>query len=63
MSKEVVKMCEEGKLPWLRVEHGRVAEQSKADADTIFLSLGGHVFFGSVEPMKSQLPAEAGASS
>ena len=55
MSKEVVKMCEEGRLPWLRVEHGgRVAEQSKKDADAVFLALGGRVFFSSVEPMKSR---------
>ena len=54
MSKEVVKMCEEGRLPWLRVEHGQVTEQSKADADTMFLALGGRVFFRSVEPMKSR---------
>ena len=40
MSKELVKMCEEGKLPWLRVEHGRVAEQSKKGADALFLALG-----------------------
>ncbi len=54
MSKEVVKMCEEGKLPWLRVENGQVTERSKADADAVFLSLGGRVFFGSVEPMRSR---------
>ena len=54
MSKEIVKLCEEGKMPWLRVEEGRVSEQSKKDADSIFLSLGGHVFFASVQPMKSR---------
>ena len=54
MSKEVVKMCEEGRLPWLRVEHGKVTDQSKKDADATFLALGGRVFFRSVEPMKSR---------
>ena len=54
MSKEIDNMCEEGKFPWLRAENGRVAEQAKAAADAILLALGGRVFFGSVEPMKSR---------
>ena len=54
MPEEVVKMCEEGELPWLRVESGRVVEQSKKDADAIFLSLNGHISFSNVEPMKSR---------
>ena len=37
MSKEIVKMCEEEKMPWLHVEQGRVSEQSKKDVDAIFL--------------------------
>ena len=54
MSKEVVKMCEEEHLPWLHVDQGKVAEQSKTDADATFLSLGGRVFFRSVQPMCSR---------
>ena len=52
MSKEIVKMCEEGTLPWMRVDHGKVTDQSKKDADATFLALGGRVFFRIVEPMK-----------
>ena len=54
MSKEIVKLCAEGELPWLTVEHGVVSEDSKKAADQIFLQLGGRVFFQSVEPMKSR---------
>ncbi len=54
MSKEVVKMCEEEQTPWLHVEQGMVAEHSKTDADAMFLSLGGRVFFRSVQPMCSR---------
>ena len=54
MSKEVVKMCEEGNMPWLRVDKGKVADESKKKIDEVFLSLGGKIFFGSVEPMKSR---------
>lgn len=57
MSKEVVKLCDEGKMPWLRVEHGRVTDKSKRDVVSIFLSLDGRVFFGNVEPMKSRSKA------
>ena len=54
MSKEVVKMCEEELMPWLHVKEGMVTEQSKNDADAMFLSLGGRVFFRSVQPMCSR---------
>ena len=54
MPKDIVKLCEEGERPRLQVEQGRVSEQSKKDADSIFLSLGGHVFFASAQPMKSR---------
>jgi len=47
-------MCEEGKLPWMRLDRGKVSDQSKKDADAMFLALGGRVFFRSVEPMKSR---------
>ena len=48
-------MCEAGgQMPWLRVEHGRISEASKKEIDGVFLSLGGAVFFKSVEPMKSR---------
>ena len=53
MSKEVVKMCElGGKMPWLRVEGGRLSPESKKAADEVSLSLGGKAFFQAVEPMK-----------
>ena len=42
-----MKVCEQGGMPWLRVEQGRVAEESKNAADEMFLTLGGGVFFGS----------------
>ena len=54
MSKEVLKMCEEELTPWLHVKEGMVTEQSKNDADAMFLSLGGRVFFRSVQPMCSR---------
>ena len=38
MSKEIVKMCAEEQIPWLHVEQGKVAEQSKKDADAMFLA-------------------------
>ena len=54
MSKEVVKLCDQGKLPWLELDRRKVAEASKREADQLFLSLGGKVFFSHVEPMKSR---------
>ena len=54
MSKEVVKLCEQGKMPWLTIEKGRLTEASKRDADNTFLALGGRVFFAHVEPLKSR---------
>ena len=41
-------------MPWIRVEHGRVVEESKQTLSEVFLKLGGAVFFMSVEPMKSR---------
>ena len=52
--KEVVKLCEQGNMPWLTIEHGRVTDESKKAADATFLMLGGRVFFLHVEPMKSR---------
>ena len=54
MSKEVVKLCEQGKLPWLRLDHGKVGEASKKAAAGVYLGLQGKVFFTHVEPMKSR---------
>ncbi len=54
MSRDMVKLCELGKMPWLRVEHGRLTEASKNAANETFLSLGGRVFYSNVEPMKSR---------
>ena len=54
MSKEVVKVCEQGRLPWLQLDRGKVAEASKKAADELYLSLGGKIFFTHVEPMKSR---------
>ena len=53
MSKETVKMCELGKMPWFHIEGGRLSPESKKAADEVFLSLGGRVFFQAVEPMKA----------
>ena len=47
-------MCEIGEMPWLCVENGRLKEESKKAANAVFLSLGGHVFFLNVEPMKNR---------
>ena len=44
MSKEVVKMVEERRMPWLRVEKGRVSDESKRAIDEVFLALGGRIF-------------------
>ena len=41
-------------MPWLRVEQGRVSDQSKKAIDEVFLALGGRIFFTRVEPMKSR---------
>ena len=54
MSREIVKLCELGKMPWLKIEGGRLTEASKRAVDEVFLTLGGKVFFTSVEPMKSR---------
>ena len=54
MSKEVVTLCKQGQLPWLERDRGKVAEASKKEADQLFLSLGGKVFFSHVEPMRSR---------
>ena len=54
MSAEVIRICEQGQLPWLEVMHGRLTELSKKAADEVFLKLGGRVFFRNVEPMKSR---------
>ena len=54
MSREAVKLCAEGGMPWIRLDHGRVAEDSKRAITEIFLQLAGAVFFTSVEPHKSR---------
>ena len=55
MSKEVVKMVEEGRMPWMHLDTGKVADESKKAMDEVFLALHGHIFFGSVQPMKSRI--------
>ena len=54
MSKEVVKMVEEERMPWMHLDTGKVADESKKAMDEVFLALDGHIFFGSVQPMKSR---------
>ena len=54
MSKEVVKMVEERRMPWLRVEKGRVSDESKRAIGEVFLALGGRIFLTRVEPMESR---------
>ena len=39
-------------MPWIRLDHGRVAEDSKRAITEVFLQLAGAVFFTSVEPQK-----------
>ena len=57
MSKELIKLCELGHVPWLTVENGHVSEKSKKDVDIIFLRLSGKVFFVNVEPQKTRSKA------
>ena len=57
MSAEVVKLCQQGDLPWLEVENGKLTEASKKAADEVFLKLGGKVFFKSVDPMRARSKA------
>ena len=52
MSKEMVKLCASGAVPWLRLHSGRITEASKEGADNMFLALQGRVFFKFVEPMR-----------
>ena len=55
MSRQTVKLCEEGGgVPWIRVERGRVVEESKQALGEVYMKLDGIVFFLSVEPMKSR---------
>ena len=57
MSAEVVKLCQQGDLPWLEVENGKLTEACKKAADEVFLKLGGKVFFKSVDPMRARSKA------
>ena len=41
-------------MPWMRLSNGKVAAESQKAMDEVFLALGGKIFFGSVEPMKSR---------
>ena len=47
-------MAQEGRMPWMRLSNGKVAAESQKAMDEVFLALGGKIFFGSVEPMKSR---------
>ena len=59
MSREMVKLCSLGEMPWLKVnETGKLTEESKRACDDVYLKLGGKIFFtGSVEPMKGRSKA------
>ena len=59
MSREMVRLCALGEMPWLKVnETGKLTEESKRACDDVYLKLGGKVFFtGSVEPMKGRSKA------
>ena len=54
MSKEVVKMCANGAIPWVQIENGLVTTASKDALDGLFLQLSGKIFFQHVEPMRSR---------
>ena len=41
-------------MPWMRLSNGKVAAESQKAMGEVFLALGGKIFFGSVEPMKSR---------
>ena len=58
MSREMVRLCALGEMPWLKVENGKLTQASKQACDEAYLKLGGKVFFsGSVEPMKGRSKA------
>ena len=54
MSKEVIKLCEQGDMPWLKLEGNKLSDVSKEALNNVFLKLGGRIFFTHVEPMKSR---------
>ncbi len=54
MSRQFVKLVEQGGVPWLRTESDRIADASAKAADEVYLKLDGKVFFGSVQPMKDR---------
>ena len=54
MSKEVVRLCEQGDMPWLTLKGNRLSDESKEALNNVFLKLGGRIFFTHVEPMKSR---------
>ena len=47
MSREMVKLCSLGEMPWLKVnETGKLTEESKRACDDVYLKLGGKIFYG-----------------
>ena len=57
MSRQVVKLVEKEQMPWLRVKDGRLTPESQRAADTVFLQLGGKIFFEAVQPMRNRSKA------
>ena len=54
LSKGVIKLCEQGDMPWLKLEGNKFSDVSKEALNNVFLKLGGRIFFTHVEPMKSR---------
>ena len=46
--------CAQNQVPWIRVGDGRLSAASKRAIDSLFLHLGGVLFFTHVDPMKSR---------
>ena len=54
MSRQIVKLCQQDGMPWIRIHAGRLAEESKQALTEVFLKLDGAVFFTGMEPQKSR---------
>ena len=54
-----MKLVEKGGAPWLTIENGHLTEESKRQADEMYLKLGGRVFFQNVAPLGPSSPSAA----
>ncbi len=54
MSRQLVKLVETDRMPWIRIQGDRLTEESQREIDKVFLQLGGKIFFESVQPMRGR---------